>query len=458
MANPRIEELRKRLEKDPASRLFAQLAEEMRKEGQLEEAIKVCREGLERHPTYPAARMTLGRALLDSGDYASARIEFEQVLKGAPDNGLAHRFLGECLQALGDPTAAAASYRTALMFAPGDAESAARLEALSGGPAAPASAPVRAPAAPTPGRPMAAPRPTAPTAAQAPAPGSSARPPLPAHPAAPAVPPPPRPAPRPTPAPAPVAARPAAPVAPAAPRPAAVPPPPRPPAVAAEAAVPAPQVAPEPEPVRPVPLAPAEESFEIEAAHEAQARAVTAPPAPAPLESTEGEAEAPAEETEAAPEPPPIKLVDVSEDETFELERPSEARPVAAARVPEPPPAVVAAPAPVAAAGAAEAEFELDMDEGAPVASPEAAAAAQQEPAGSPLASATLAELYLQQGAREQAEAVLKDVLAREPDNERARELSTAVAQDPAAQRRAALERTIGRLEQMLAAVQRARA
>ena len=62
--NPRIEELRKRLEKEPASRLFAQLAEELRKEGELAEAIRVCREGLQKHPNYPSARMTLGRALL----------------------------------------------------------------------------------------------------------------------------------------------------------------------------------------------------------------------------------------------------------------------------------------------------------------------------------------------------------------------------------------------------------
>ena len=61
--NPRIDDLRKRLEKDPGSRLFAQLAEELRKDGDLEDAIRVAREGLQKHPNYPSARMTLGRAL-----------------------------------------------------------------------------------------------------------------------------------------------------------------------------------------------------------------------------------------------------------------------------------------------------------------------------------------------------------------------------------------------------------
>ena len=94
--SPRIEDLRRRLEKDPASRVFAQLAEELRKEGELEEAIRVSRAGLEKHPFYPSARMTLGRALLDSGDLNAARAEFESVLQGAPDNLLARRYLEEC--------------------------------------------------------------------------------------------------------------------------------------------------------------------------------------------------------------------------------------------------------------------------------------------------------------------------------------------------------------------------
>jgi len=107
--NPRIEDLRRRLDKDPASRLFAQLAEELRKEGDLEEAIRVSREGLQKHPFYPSARMTLGRALLDSGDLDAAKVEFEAVLQGAPDNLLARRFLEECRTRAGEPDTAAAA-------------------------------------------------------------------------------------------------------------------------------------------------------------------------------------------------------------------------------------------------------------------------------------------------------------------------------------------------------------
>ena len=93
--NPRIEDLRKRIEKDPGSRLFAQLAEELRKDGELEDAIRVAREGLQKHPSYPSARMTLGRALLDTGDWPAARTEFELVLKSASENLAAIRGLAE---------------------------------------------------------------------------------------------------------------------------------------------------------------------------------------------------------------------------------------------------------------------------------------------------------------------------------------------------------------------------
>ena len=118
--NPRISDLRKKIEKDPGSRLFAQLAEELRKEGRLEEAIQVAYEGLAKHPAYPSARLTLARALLDSGRASEARPELEQIVKAAPDNILAGRLLGEALDALGDLPAALKQLERTLMFSPGD--------------------------------------------------------------------------------------------------------------------------------------------------------------------------------------------------------------------------------------------------------------------------------------------------------------------------------------------------
>jgi tetratricopeptide (TPR) repeat protein len=128
--NPRIDDLRKRIERDPHSRLFAQLAEELRKDGDLAEAIHVAREGLRSHGSYPSARLTLGRALMDTGDTRAAQSELEAAVQGAPDNILAGRLLAECLEAEGRLEDAAARYRTTLALSAGDRQIAARLEAV----------------------------------------------------------------------------------------------------------------------------------------------------------------------------------------------------------------------------------------------------------------------------------------------------------------------------------------
>ena len=120
VVDSRIDELRRRLERDPGSRLFAQLAEEYRKAGAHAEAIRVARAGLTQHPSYPSARLTLGRALLDSGDRAGARVELEAALRDAPDNILASRFLGQALDALGELGPALVQLQKTLKMAPGD--------------------------------------------------------------------------------------------------------------------------------------------------------------------------------------------------------------------------------------------------------------------------------------------------------------------------------------------------
>jgi len=96
--NPRIEELRRRVQKDPASIAFAQLAEEHRRAGQYEEAIEVATAGLRQHPAYLSARVTLGRALIELGRLDEAATEFEAVVKAAPDNLTAVRQLAEIHQ------------------------------------------------------------------------------------------------------------------------------------------------------------------------------------------------------------------------------------------------------------------------------------------------------------------------------------------------------------------------
>ena len=118
--NPRIEDLRRRVQKDPSSIAFAQLAEEYRRGGNVQDAVDVCRAGLALHPTYLSARVTLGRALLDLNQLDDARKELELVLKSAPENLAAIRGLAEIHHRSGSLADALAQYRAALALARND--------------------------------------------------------------------------------------------------------------------------------------------------------------------------------------------------------------------------------------------------------------------------------------------------------------------------------------------------
>lgn len=382
--NARIEDLRRRLDREPGSRLFAQLAEELRKAGELDEAIRVARDGLGRHPNYPSARMTLGRALFDLGDLRAARDELQAVVAAAPDNILACRLLGEALEGLGQREEAAARYRAALALAPGDRAIAERIVALTEQPPA-APAPAVMPSAP---------------------PAEEALPePEPAH------------------------------VAPA--------------ALDVET---------------PIPLAAVdEEDFELERPSETTARLMAIePPASRPFDPADWDVTPPAavgpeaEPTEQSAQEHGADFGAGRDELVFDFGAPAE---VAAPTLPfqrvgkE---AAVPTPAPVF--------VEEELEPAEPESAPDAVPA---------LSSPTLAELYFSQGVPQKAAAVYRQILEREPWNERARDrlheietllagaavqaLASVEGERPAATRREALERTIARLEALLLAVREGR-
>ncbi len=132
---PRLMELRQRLTDEANWRAFPQLADELRKLGRLDESLAVCRDGLRKHPDYRLARVTLAQLLLDRGDLEDARQELQAVLDSAPENVVAGRLLGDCLDRLGDSRAAYLAYKAALAFAPRDPLLLDRVRELGGGPA-----------------------------------------------------------------------------------------------------------------------------------------------------------------------------------------------------------------------------------------------------------------------------------------------------------------------------------
>jgi tetratricopeptide (TPR) repeat protein len=119
---PRILELRRRVQADPSSIVFAQLGEELRRAGANEEAIDVCQTGLARHPGYLSARVTLGRALIELGQLDDAHVELSVVVANAADNLAAIRGLAEIHQRRGEMAEALVYYRRALELARHDPE------------------------------------------------------------------------------------------------------------------------------------------------------------------------------------------------------------------------------------------------------------------------------------------------------------------------------------------------
>lgn len=114
MPENRLDDLRRRVDADPTSIAFAALAEEYRRVGRFRDAADVCRKGLERHPSYLSARVTLGRALIELNELDAAAQELEHVLRLAPENLAATRGLAEIHHRRGQAAETGESYRSVM--------------------------------------------------------------------------------------------------------------------------------------------------------------------------------------------------------------------------------------------------------------------------------------------------------------------------------------------------------
>ena len=127
-----IEKLQKKLDKDPNSLIFFQLAEEYRKEGNFRDAQSVLEQGLTRHPNYWSARVTLARVYHQQGHPEPARHELEKVIQAVPDHLLANRMLGEIYLAKQMNRDALKRFQIVQMLNPADHEIAAHVKKLEG--------------------------------------------------------------------------------------------------------------------------------------------------------------------------------------------------------------------------------------------------------------------------------------------------------------------------------------
>ncbi len=80
--------LEARLAAHPASPLFARVASIYLEQGRVEEALRLCNDGLARYPYYTTAHLVRGRILQRLDRRGEARAEFETVQRALPTNSL----------------------------------------------------------------------------------------------------------------------------------------------------------------------------------------------------------------------------------------------------------------------------------------------------------------------------------------------------------------------------------
>lgn len=85
----------KQWQDDPQSIVFAPIAEYFLNYGLVDDAQKVCREGLKKHPYLVSGRIVMAKVLLKRGNWEEAEDEIRAVLAVSPENPNARAILGE---------------------------------------------------------------------------------------------------------------------------------------------------------------------------------------------------------------------------------------------------------------------------------------------------------------------------------------------------------------------------
>lgn len=118
----RLDELKRALTKDPASRQFLALADEHRRQGQVAEAISVLEKGLVQDPTSVAGHVALGRLFQQSGRGEDAIASYQTALRLDPQNLVALRQAADLYLGKGDKVEAIKRLKLFRGLSPGDRE------------------------------------------------------------------------------------------------------------------------------------------------------------------------------------------------------------------------------------------------------------------------------------------------------------------------------------------------
>jgi len=140
-----VRALSAQLAQDPQSLVFLRLAEALRRKGQLEAALRVALNGLERHPHLADAHDLYARVLTDKHDYERAFDEWDMALRIAPNHTGALKGLAFLYFKVGDLQQAETHLELAQRIEPDDPTITQAIEMVRGGASPPSPQPVLAP-------------------------------------------------------------------------------------------------------------------------------------------------------------------------------------------------------------------------------------------------------------------------------------------------------------------------
>src|SRR5687768_2519752 len=135
----RLDELKKKFDENPR-RYFAPLANELRKSGDVEQAIALCHTHLPQQPAHISGHIVLGQALFEAGQLDESRDTFQTALELDPENLIALRYLGDIARTGGDVPTARSWYHRVLEVDPRNDEIEELVRALDAPPVESASA------------------------------------------------------------------------------------------------------------------------------------------------------------------------------------------------------------------------------------------------------------------------------------------------------------------------------
>lgn len=128
--NEFLERYQKLWDADQTSRVFAPLAEAYRKNGNLHQALQICRQGLNLHPNFAGGWLQLAKIYSDREEVSKAIGALKKAVALAPENIHAHNLLADLYLTQKQPKESLKAFKMVLLLNPNDSRARKTIERL----------------------------------------------------------------------------------------------------------------------------------------------------------------------------------------------------------------------------------------------------------------------------------------------------------------------------------------